>query len=150
MAAQVCRAGNSDGQYQLGVMNQRCSNEHGAFEWYRKAAEQGHPDAMESLGMMYESGIGVLRDYVEALKWYRKAADHIRVPKLEYIQKGLTRESQRMLGLMYENGIGVPRDYAMALKWYLKAAEQGTAMPSSRLAVCMRTEQVSHVITPRR
>ena len=75
--------------------------------------------------MMYESGIGVLRDYVEALKWYRKAADHIRVPKLEYIQKGLTRESQRMLGLMYENGIGVPRDYAMALKWYLKAAEQG-------------------------
>ena len=117
--------GNSDGQYQLGVMNQRCSNEHGAFEWYRKAAEQGHPDAMESLGMMYESGIGVLRDYVEALKWYRKAADHIRVPKLEYIQKGLTRESQRMLGLMYENGIGVPRDYAMALKWYLKAAEQG-------------------------
>ena len=45
-----------------------------AFEWFRKAAEQGVAAAQNNLGFMYENGEGVSQDYQEALKWYQKAA----------------------------------------------------------------------------
>lgn len=61
----------------------------------------------------YYKGEGVPRDYTEATKWYRRAADqgHVRAPYA--------------LGLMYANGVGVPRDNVEAAKWYLMAAERG-------------------------
>jgi len=45
-----------------------------ALEWYRKAADKGHPGAEFSIGWIYEYGQGVSRDYQTALSWYRKAA----------------------------------------------------------------------------
>jgi TPR repeat protein len=65
------------------------------------------------LGSMYYQGAGVPQDYVEAAKWYQKAADHG------------DSDAQTKLGNMYENGQGVPQDYAEAVKWYRKAADQG-------------------------
>ncbi len=41
---------------------------------YAKAAEQGHPNAQFILGLMYERGIDVPQDYVEAHKWINLAA----------------------------------------------------------------------------
>ena len=41
----------------------------------RLAAGQGHAVAQYNLGVMYENGRGVRQDYVEAIKWYRLAAD---------------------------------------------------------------------------
>ena len=64
---------------------------------------------------MYYEGYGVPKDYAEAAKWTRKAADF-----------GLF-EAQFNLGLMYFNGRGVPEDYVEAAKWMRKAAEQGSA-----------------------
>jgi len=43
-------------------------------EW-RPLANQGDADAQSNLGWMYENGKGVLKDYKQAAKWYRKAAD---------------------------------------------------------------------------
>ena len=40
-----------------------------------KAAEQGDPDAQNYLGWMYSHGSGVRSNKVEAIKWYRKAAE---------------------------------------------------------------------------
>ena len=40
-----------------------------------KAAERGDPDAQNYLGWMYSHGSGVRRNKVEAIKWYRKAAE---------------------------------------------------------------------------
>jgi TPR repeat protein len=37
-------------------------------------AEQGDDSAQYNLGVMYEKGQGVLQDYEESVKWYRKAA----------------------------------------------------------------------------
>jgi len=34
-----------------------------ARKWYKKAAIAGHPDAQRNLGMMYESGHGLARDF---------------------------------------------------------------------------------------
>ena len=47
-----------------------------ALKSFRRAAEQGDPDAQVSLGQMYEDGEGVTQSYSLAAKWYRKAAEH--------------------------------------------------------------------------
>ena len=43
-------------------------------EW-RQAAEQGDAEAQNNMGFIYGTGNGVPKDYVEAVKWYRKAAE---------------------------------------------------------------------------
>ena len=40
------------------------------MKWYRLAAEQGHPQAQNNLGMKYELGQGVPQSYVRAHKWF--------------------------------------------------------------------------------
>jgi hypothetical protein len=62
---------------------------------------------------VYEYGKGVLQDFTEAMKWYRKAAE-----------QG-DSSAQNTLGVMYRDGKGVPQDFTEAMKWYRKAAEQG-------------------------
>ena len=55
------------------------------------------------------------QDYVEALKWFRKAADQgFPIP-------------QCSLGAMYAEGHGVRQDYAEAAKWFRKGGDQGNA-----------------------
>ncbi len=44
--------------------------------WYRKAADQGDPYAEASLGILFNFGKGVQRDYAEAFLWYERAALH--------------------------------------------------------------------------
>ncbi len=63
-------------------------------------------------------------NYAEAVKWYRRAAEH------GYVY------AQYNLGLMYYSGQGVSCNYAEALKWYLKAAEQGHAIAQTNVG-CM-------------
>jgi TPR repeat protein len=46
-----------------------------ALFWYRKAAEQGFPTAMNALGDMYNVGEGVAKDEAEAGRWYQKFND---------------------------------------------------------------------------
>ena len=45
-----------------------------AMEWFRRAAEAGHVDAMDALASAYERGVGVTPDYDKAVGWYRRAA----------------------------------------------------------------------------
>jgi TPR repeat protein len=45
-----------------------------AVDWYRKAAEQGNPDAQRELGLMYDYGEGVEINDEIAADWFRKAA----------------------------------------------------------------------------
>ena len=65
--------------------------------------------------MRYEKGRGVEQDYVEAVKWYRKAA-----------KQGYAL-AQENLGEMYDNGRGVDWDDEATVKWFREAAEQGNA-----------------------
>jgi len=42
-----------------------------AFDWFQKAADQGHPTAPSSLGRMYNNGqIGGRSNYRKAIQWY--------------------------------------------------------------------------------
>jgi uncharacterized protein len=58
--------------------------------WYRLAAEQVDAWRQDDLGLRYENGWGVPKDYAEAVKWYRLAAE-----------QG-DAEAQINLGRMYE------------------------------------------------
>ncbi len=46
-----------------------------AYKLYLPLAEQGYADAQFNLGLMYEDGEGVSKDYKEAVNWFRLAAE---------------------------------------------------------------------------
>jgi TPR repeat protein len=73
----------------------------------------GLPEDQFKLANIYYQGNGVPRDYTEAAKWFRLAAD-----------QGLA-ESQHMMGVLYDRGEGVPADAVQAVSWYRQAGERG-------------------------
>ena len=80
------------------------------------------PQQMYDLGADYYYGTnGKAKDYAEAVKWLRKAAEQGNA------------SGQSFLGYMYQYGYGVSQDYAEAVKWYRKSAEQGNASGQNNL-----------------
>ena len=97
----------------------REKNNIAAFEWTRKAADQGFDAAQNALGSMYYFGEGVAKSNSLAIEWFRKAA----------IQGNAFASCN--LGQRYYNGdLGVKKNYSLALKWHRKAAERG--LPQSQ------------------
>ena len=94
------------------------------FDQNKADAEKGNANAQAYLGYCYHNGQGVAKDYVEAVKWYRKAAEQGNAA------------AQCNLGICYEHGNGVRKDKAEAVKWYRKAAEQGNAYAQYNLGIC--------------
>ena len=80
-----------------------------------KKAQYGDAEAQFRLGNAYKTGRGVIQDFVEAIKWYRLAAE-----------QGYA-DAQNYLGVAYDSGDGVEQDFVEAIKWYRLAAEQGNA-----------------------
>jgi TPR repeat protein len=76
------------------------------------AAEQGIPQAMTRLGMLYHNALGVERDQSKAAMWWRRGAE-----------RG-DADGQAMLGAALHLGAGLPRDPLEACAWLLRA-EQG-------------------------
>ena len=66
---------------------------------------------------------GFEKDYVEAIKWFRKAAEQGHA------------KGQNSLGVMFERGYGVDEDKVEAKKWYRKSAEQGYEAAKANLKV---------------
>jgi TPR repeat protein len=99
---------------------------------------------------MYETGDGVPQDYVQAVEWYKKAADlgdavaQHDLGDMYLKGEGVARDpaqamqwykkvaekgnayAQFKIGHIYETGDGVPQDYAQAMEWYRKAAQEGS------------------------
>ena len=83
---------------------------------FKQQAASGDAHAQYDLGVLYNNGQGVPRDYAQAAFWYRKAADQGNA------------EAQFALALVYETGEeGVAKDSAEAARWLRKAADQGLA-----------------------
>ena len=94
------------------------SNEHLEYLSTLADAANGHVPSQNDVGFMYADGwpeAGVTQDDVEAVSWWRSAADH-----------GLP-DAQVNLGFMYDNGRGVRKSYSKAVSWFRKAADQGHA-----------------------
>lgn len=116
------------------------------FQWNQEAADQGDARALYRLGSMYEQGLGVRKDFSQAVLSYKVAAAN-GVPEAQYNLgvmyangRGVPRdfaEAHRLfsmaatdlvdarfnLAVMYERGYGVPQAYSEAIKWYRAAAE---------------------------
>ena len=85
-------------------------------------AHDGDAKAEYLLGRSYMTGSGLPQDYVEASKWFQKAA-----------AQG-SAEATFGLGYLYEQGKGVSRDYRQAMSYYTVAAKQGDSTAANNLA----------------
>ena len=136
-----------------------------AVMWYRKSANQGFANAQYNLGVMYDTGQGVLKNDKQAVRWYRKSADQgfanaqfnlgvmyangqgvLKNDKqaVMWYRKSANQgfaNAQTNLGLMYEDGKGVLQDYKQAVMWYRKSANQGFANAQYNLGVMYDTGQ---------
>ena len=77
----------------------------GAFEWYKRAAENGELAAYYYVGYAYEKGEGVEKNEAEAVRWYENRLSH-----------GMQVGCANALGAMYYKGTGVPQDYGKAFQ----------------------------------
>ena len=84
-------------------------------------AAQGNPTAQYNLGLMYKNGIGVEKDFNEALGWFILASDNDHML------------SKYALGLMYYKGEGIRKNYSKAMNLFLDASYKGH--PASQINV---------------
>jgi TPR repeat protein/predicted acylesterase/phospholipase RssA/ankyrin repeat protein len=104
-------------------------NKNKAKEYYKLAltgqneihsqADMGNSRAQLIMGRIQSD----TRNYSEAIKWYKKAAE------AEDEQK----EAQYQLGLIYENGLDVEKNYNEAALWFTKAVKNGHDEALTRL-----------------
>ena len=80
-----------------------------ALNVWMPAAKEGDADAQNSVGEIFERGLGGEPNYPAALSWYKKAA-----------AQGNAR-AQFNLGTLYEQGKGVEKNQLEALNWYRQA-----------------------------
>ena len=123
------------------------------------------PMAQYNLGVCYYKGDGVVKDYAEAVKLFRKAAEQNHAQAqcwlgfcyykgdgvakdeaeaVKWFRKAAEQnnaDAQCYLGACYANGQGVVKYYVEAVKWYRKAAEQNNAQAQCNLGVCYRDGQ---------
>lgn len=110
--------------YKWGWYGIPCDDEIAA-RWYHKAAEKGHPIAMNNLGVMYQYGNGVEQSISESLIYYKRAAHF-----------GDTM-AQCSIGRIYyygENGMEI--NYTEAIKWFSLSANAGYSAAQNMLAWC--------------
>ncbi len=84
-----------------------------AFLLNRPLAAAGSAEAQNSLGYLYEKGLGTKQDYERALFYYQQAAANGH------------RSGQFNAAVLYENGLGSARNREQARHWYERAAAQG-------------------------
>ncbi|WP_330985917.1 MULTISPECIES: tetratricopeptide repeat protein [Enterobacterales] len=105
------------------------SNEKSSYGGYKtlselqSAAKSGIVEAQTDLGIAYERGVIVQKNYKEAAYWYSQAS-----------MKGYA-QAQYDLGVAYENGRGLHMDFQKAMMWYEKAARQG--LPNAQVNLAM-------------
>jgi len=87
----------------------------------KSLTNEGNTEAMFLLASAYDEGLAIAEDHVQAVYWYRKAAE-----------KG-DASAMNSLGWMYEQGKGVAKDEAQAVYWFRKVAEKGEATAMTNL-----------------
>lgn len=71
----------------------------------RDEAAKGASQAQYELALLLHFGLGVPKDYPQAMRLYKLAA-----------AQGIS-DAQHKLGLMFENGQGAQEDFVQALNW---------------------------------
>ncbi|MDR2047615.1 MAG: hypothetical protein LBP79_06985 [Clostridiales bacterium] len=90
----------------------------------RELAAENDGEAQFILGVSYENGRGVPKNYEKAAEWYGKAAANGNA------------EALNNLGALTQRGVGAPQDYARAFELYARAAKQNNANALYNLGNC--------------
>ena len=94
-----------------------------AVKGWLPLSKKGDAIAQFNIGNRYARGDGVSKDYYEAMRWYRRAAElNLSAAQFE-------------LGKFYDKGRGVTPDDAKAVFWYHKAAKAGHAAAQANLGL---------------
>ena len=104
-----------------------------AAQWFEKAAEEGHIEAMAELGLCYELGCGVEQADETALDWYTKAAN------LGHVTAKFS------VGEAFEEARGVHQSDEEACLWYYRAAVMGDE--DSKVAL-RRLYDIARIVVP--
>jgi TPR repeat protein len=167
----AARLGNPQAMFNLGVSYYNGdgvpSNPTSAYAWFLSAEDAGNSaaqdavrrrteeagrmgpaDAFQQIAAMYETGDVLPQNYVEAIKWYRKAADlsskaGVKLASIFIDGKGvapdygqamtLCRNAAKQnypagiycVGYLYERGLGTQVASKEAAKWYAEASKDG-------------------------
>jgi len=108
-------AGDKDAQFKVGLAydsgNGAPSSIDKAKSYYRMAAQQGHAEAQNSLGSIFQAE----KNYVEAKSWYELAVAQ---------NHAMATNS---LGQLYDLGLGTPQDRNKGFEFYTRSADLGHA-----------------------
>lgn len=85
-----------------------------AFRLLKLIADRGDAEAQCLVANMYYLGLGLERNVLEAVKWYKKSAT-----------QGYSVAANNLAGIFMFGDQGINPDQAEAEKWYQKAREQG-------------------------
>lgn len=84
------------------------------FRLLKPIAEDGDTEAQCLVANIYHLGLGLEKDVLEAVKWYKKSA-----------QQGYSVASNNLAGIFMSGDLGINLDQAEVTEWYQKAREQG-------------------------
>ena len=96
-------------QLSLGREYKNAKNYTEAMKWIQKAANANFSPAMIELGDCYYNGIGINKNYSEAVRLYKKAAEQ---------KNYYTYQAQKKVGDCYKYGRGVAQNQVLAEYWY--------------------------------
>lgn len=96
-----------------------------AFQWFKRAADQGYADAQLCVGSCYERGAGVKLDQAKAFEWFKKSADQGNI------------KAQHSVASSLLHGLGVPQDVAKAVAAFEIPAMRGHPMSQFNLGVIL-------------
>ncbi len=85
-----------------------------AFRLLKPIADRGDAEAQCIVANMYHLGLGLERDVLEAVEYYKKSAE-----------QGYGVASNNLAGIFTFGDRGIAIDRTEAEKWYQKAREQG-------------------------
>ena len=122
--------GDADAQYELGKMYLKSKDRYDndkALDYYKKAAEQGHVDALKAFVKLI--GNDYFFDTDEEVGLYQKAIKNGNADAFNHLVELAKRSIYvvYIIGMMYEEGQGVSQSDHKAVEWYEKAADRGYA-----------------------
>lgn len=103
------------------AMDSNPANQKEAFDVAKNEAQSGNSTAAILLGLMYERGIAVAADPVEAMYWYEQTSNN---PAHDFI-----------LGTYYSNGNGLSKNVAKAKELLQQSAQAGFSYANFNLAI---------------
>jgi hypothetical protein len=162
------RLNYSRAQYVVGTMFLTglgtSKNEKEGVKWILRAAAQSYPDAVNHVGLLYESGDTILeKDILKAYSFFKRAMelehldgmtnlanlilsnpdvdrteDNVRdaLKTLRDAEEKGYAKAQNLLGHLYYTGSFVKRDYDKAVELFRKSAEQGNVFAQNNLGIC--------------